>query len=71
MELEVAPENDDGQAEKWRGNVMVGADSHLCWPDKERTQDSQTATISLKIQRERITERLQELRRTENGIRDE
>lgn len=50
---------------------MVGADSHLCWPDKERTQDSQTATVSLKIKRERTTERLQDLRRTENGIRDE
>lgn len=40
LELEVQPENDDGQAEKWRGNVVVGADSRLCWPDKERTPDS-------------------------------
>lgn len=24
LELEVGPENDDGQAEKWKGNVVVG-----------------------------------------------
>lgn len=51
LELEVGPENDDGQAEKWRGNVVVvgvWGGSCLRCPDQERTQDSRAATVKSK-----------------------
>lgn len=52
LELEVGPENDDGQAEKWKANVVVvggGGYSHLCWADNERIQDFQGGQQRLKI----------------------
>lgn len=50
LELEVGPENDDGQAEKWKANVVVvGGYSRLCWADNERIQDFQGGQQRLKI----------------------
>lgn len=62
LELEVGPENDDGQAEKWRGNIVVvvgggwegGVASAVLTKREHRTPGQ--PLLSLKIQRERTTE---------------
>lgn len=47
LELEVGPEDDHGQAEKWKANVAAvgregeGGYRRLCWADNERIQDFQ------------------------------
>lgn len=48
LELEVGPENDDGQAEKWKVNVVVEG-GIVASADNERIQDFQGGQQRLKI----------------------